>query len=79
MKNILIDLIKIYQKTLSPDHGFFKARWPHGYCRYHPTCSQYAIEAIEQHGIIGGTVLAVKRIVRCNPWAQPGVDPVPKV
>lgn len=79
MKTILINLIKLYQKTLSPDHGWFKAKWPHGYCRYHPTCSQYAIEAIQLNGSIRGSVQAAKRIIRCNPFAQPGVDPVPKL
>lgn len=79
MKYLLITLIKIYQKTLSPDHGWFKAKWPAGYCRYYPTCSQYGLEAIQTHGAIKGTALTAKRIVRCNPFAQPGVDPVPKL
>jgi uncharacterized protein len=79
MKTVLILLIKIYQKTLSPDHGLFRARWPHGYCRYHPTCSQYAIEAIELNGSFRGTIQASKRIARCNPFATPGVDPVTKL
>ncbi len=79
MKYALIYIIKIYQKTLSPDHGWFKAKWPAGYCRYYPTCSQYAIEALQAHGGLKGSVLAAKRIVRCNPFAQPGVDPVPKL
>ena len=79
MKIVLIKLITLYQRTLSPDHGWFRARWPAGYCRYHPTCSQYGKEAIEQHGAIRGSMLAAKRIARCNPFAQPGVDPVPKL
>lgn len=79
MKIILIKLIKIYQRTLSPDHGLFKARWPHGYCRYYPTCSQYAIEAIRLNGSIRGSWQAIKRVARCNPFAVPGVDPVPKL
>lgn len=79
MKTILIALIKLYQRTLSPDHGWFKARWPHGYCRFHPTCSQYAIDAIKLNGSLRGSLQAAKRIIRCNPFAQPGVDPVPKL
>lgn len=79
MKTILINLIKLYQKTLSPDHGFFKTRWSHGYCRYYPTCSQYAIEAIKLNGSIHGSMQATVRIIRCNPFTQPGVDPVPKL
>jgi putative membrane protein insertion efficiency factor len=79
MRTFLITLIKIYQKTLSPDHGWFRARWPHGYCRYHPTCSQYGIEAIQLNGSIRGSIQTAKRIARCNPFATPGVDPVPKL
>ncbi len=79
MKQILIQLIKLYQKTLSPDHGWFKSRWPYGYCRYHPTCSQYAIEALHEHGSVKGSWLTMKRIIRCNPFAQPGIDQVPKL
>ena len=47
-------------------------------CRHIPTCSNYAIEAIETHGSIYGTALAIKRILRCNPFTKPGYDPVPK-
>lgn len=47
-------------------------------CRFQPTCSQYAIEAIEAHGALGGSWLAVKRIARCNPWGPHGWDPVPE-
>jgi putative membrane protein insertion efficiency factor len=79
MKFILIKLIKIYQRTISPDHGWFRARWPYGYCRYHPSCSQYAIEALEKNGLWPGSIQAVKRILRCNPFAQPNIDPVPKL
>lgn len=70
IKAVLIFLIKTYQLTLSPRFG-------HGCCRYTPTCSQYAIEAIEIHGIIKGSLLAVLRIMRCNPLFKGGYDPVP--
>lgn len=79
MKQILIFTIKIYQKTLSPDHGWFRAKWPYGYCRYQPTCSQYAIDAINLHGSVKGSFKAGWRILRCNPFAQPGADPVTKL
>ena len=79
MKHILILIIKIYQKTLSPDHGLFRARWPYGFCRYYPSCSQYAVDALSEHGSVRGSYLAIKRIIRCNPFAQPGVDQVPKL
>jgi len=70
-------LVSIYQKTLSPDHGWFKSLHPVGYCRYHPTCSQYTREAILKYGLLRGTWLGSKRIIRCNPKSAGGFDPVP--
>jgi len=64
-----IALIKVYQFTLSPFLG--------KQCRFVPTCSQYGIEAIQKHGALKGSWLAIKRIVRCNPWGGSGYDPVP--
>lgn len=70
MKTILIKIIQFYQKYLSPLKG--KAT-----CIYTPTCSQYAIEALEKYGLIKGGLLAAWRILRCNPFAKGGYDPVP--
>lgn len=70
LQNLLILLIKFYQKVLSP-------LFP-GVCRYRPTCSQYMIEAIKIHGIIKGLYLGTKRILRCHPWGGSGYDPVPE-
>ena len=70
IKKVLIFLIKTYHMTLSP-------RFSHGSCRYTPTCSQYALEAIEIHGIFKGCLLAAWRILRCNPFSKGGWDPVP--
>ena len=70
IKKVLIFLIKTYQMTLSP-------RFSHGSCRYTPTCSQYALEAIEIHGIFKGCLLAAWRILRCNQFSKGGWDPVP--
>ncbi|MBM6949150.1 membrane protein insertion efficiency factor YidD [Mordavella massiliensis] len=70
MKKILIGMVKIYQKYLSPLKG-------HSTCIYFPTCSQYAVEAIEKYGALKGGLLAVWRILRCNPFAKGGYDPVP--
>lgn len=70
MKKILIGLVKTYQKYLSPLKG-------HSTCIYFPTCSQYAVEAIEKYGALKGGLLAVWRILRCNPFAKGGYDPVP--
>ncbi len=66
---ILVIPIKLYQILISPLIG------PN--CRYHPTCSQYSIEAINKHGPFKGTWLAIKRISRCHPWGGSGHDPVP--
>lgn len=69
MKKILIGIIKIYQKIPGPWH---KA------CRHIPTCSNYAIEAIDTYGPFKGGVMAIKRILRCTPWGTSGYDPVIK-
>lgn len=70
IKRIMIFLIRTYQLTLSP-------RFSHGACRFVPTCSQYAIEALQVHGIIKGSLLTIWRIMRCNPLVKGGYDPVP--
>ncbi|HBB37848.1 MAG: hypothetical protein UV82_C0005G0014 [Candidatus Magasanikbacteria bacterium GW2011_GWD2_43_18] len=70
-------LIRLYQKTLSPDHSFWaKKKNPYGYCRYFPTCSVYGYQAIEKYGVIRGGLKAVWRVLRCNPWSKGGVDEV---
>ena len=68
MKKASLFLIKLYQKIPGP--------W-HDNCRFTPTCSNYAIEAIERHGFIKGWFLSIKRILRCNPFGGYGYDPVP--
>ena len=70
MKKILILLIKFYQKFISP---MFPAK-----CRFYPTCSQYTLEAIKEHGAIKGTYLGIKRILKCHPFHEGGYDPIPK-
>jgi len=72
-----IKILRIYQLTLSPDHSWLKARRLVGACRFQPTCSSYAIEAIEKLGVWRGGWLAFKRLTRCNPFHQGGWDPVP--
>lgn len=76
LEELIIKLIKIYQKTLSRDHGFFKHLYPYGYCRFRPTCSEYTIQAIRKYGIIKGGIKAIWRIIRCNPWNKGGWDPL---
>lgn len=69
MKRLLLGLIKGYRYLLSPFLG--------PSCRFYPTCSAYAAEAIEAHGALRGSWLAVKRILKCHPWHPGGLDPVP--
>ncbi|MCK5416021.1 membrane protein insertion efficiency factor YidD [Candidatus Parcubacteria bacterium] len=75
-KYILIRILKFYQKTISFDHGFFKFLYPNGYCKYYPTCSNYAISAIEKYGFVKGGLKSIWRVLRCNPWSKGGYDPV---
>lgn len=77
MKNIFLIAIRVYQKTLSPDHGLMAWRHPEGWCRFTPTCSQFAYEAIARHGARQGLLLAIRRVGRCHPWHAGGYDPVP--
>lgn len=69
MRTILIALIRLYRLLLSPFLG--------PCCRFHPSCSAYAIEAIERHGALRGTMLAVRRVFKCHPFHPGGVDSVP--
>ena len=62
-------LIRLYQITLSPFIG--------GQCRYYPTCSHYGLEAYRQHGVLQGTVMTARRVLRCHPFSRGGYDPVP--
>ncbi|MFC1787601.1 membrane protein insertion efficiency factor YidD [Patescibacteria group bacterium] len=70
-------LIRLYQKTISFDHGIVSKFFPYGYCRFHPTCSEYCYQAISQHGVFKGSFLTFYRLFRCNPWSKGGEDPVP--
>ncbi|MBU6447966.1 membrane protein insertion efficiency factor YidD [Patescibacteria group bacterium] len=73
MARIVIYLIKIYQKSLSPDHGWFKHRHPQGYCKYYPSCSEYTKQSVQKYGIFG-LFKGFFRVLRCNPWSKGGVD-----
>ncbi|MFH0907003.1 MAG: membrane protein insertion efficiency factor YidD [bacterium] len=69
-KQFILFLIKIYQKTISPDHGWFPVLRLFGRCRHYPTCSQYTEQAIKKHGVIKGLWLGIKRISTCHPWSK---------
>ncbi len=69
-------LIRLYQKTLSPDHGPFRDYFPYRVCKFHPTCSQYGYDAIGKYGFVRGSIMACKRVLRCHPWSLGGHDPV---
>ena len=71
MKKLLIKAVRFYRKNISP-----AKRTP--CCRFYPTCSAYAIEALEIHGALKGSALSIWRILRCNPWSKGGYDPVPE-
>lgn len=69
MRHLLIGLLRIYRAVVSPLYGQV--------CRYHPSCSAYALEAVTTHGSARGTWLAMKRVAHCHPWSAGGYDPVP--
>ena len=70
MSFLILKIIRVYQKHLSPLLG--------PSCRFHPTCSEYALQAIETYGVFRGGFLAIKRVLKCNPWGGSGADPLPK-
>ncbi|WP_081697620.1 membrane protein insertion efficiency factor YidD [Marinobacter sp. ES-1] len=69
MRQLLLLPIRFYQYAISPMMA--------SHCRHYPTCSQYALEAIQHHGAVKGSYLAGARLLRCHPWAEGGYDPVP--
>ena len=69
-RNVGIAFLTAYRAVVSPLYG--------DVCRYHPSCSRYALEAVQQNGLLVGVALAAVRIVRCNPWSRGGVDDPPQ-
>lgn len=69
MRWLVASLLRLYRATISPMYGQV--------CRYHPSCSAYALEAVETHGALKGLWLAIRRLGRCHPWTSGGYDPVP--
>lgn len=75
-QHILILCVRLYRVTLSPAKTFLFG--PLSRCRFTPSCSEYALEALHRHGALAGAWLAAKRIARCHPWGGCGCDPVPE-
>ena len=71
MKKLLINIIKFYKKHISI---FFEKNGVK--CKFYPTCSEYAIQAINKYGILKGSIVSIKRIIRCNPFSKGGYDPL---
>ncbi len=71
IRDLLIAVVKAYRLVLSP--------WLGSACRFEPTCSRYALEALERHGAAAGSYLTLRRLARCHPWCAGGCDPVPAV
>ena len=71
MKKFIIKLIDLYKKAVSP---WLESRGVH--CKYYPTCSQYARQAIEKYGVVKGGILSIKRFLKCNPLSKGGYDPL---
>ncbi|MDF1486324.1 membrane protein insertion efficiency factor YidD [Ramlibacter sp. H39-3-26] len=69
MRRLLIALVRAYRLLLSP--------WLGSACRFEPTCSAYALQALERHGAVAGSCLVLRRLARCHPWCDGGHDPVP--
>lgn len=78
MTKIILKLIKLYQRTISPDHGFVFANSTMR-CRFYPSCSQYTYEAIERFGAGNGLAKGLMRILKCSPLSEGGVDLLPHV
>jgi putative membrane protein insertion efficiency factor len=70
-RRVVVGLLRLYQRVVSPLYG--------PTCRFYPSCSQYALVAVERHGVVRGAALAGWRLLRCNPWNAGGIDDVPPV
>jgi putative membrane protein insertion efficiency factor len=75
-KRLVLGLIRLYQKTLSFDHGIIGKIFGERFCRFYPTCSEYSYQAIAKYGVFRGSWIGAKRIIRCHPWNDGGYDPV---
>ena len=77
-KHSLLLLIRLYQKTLSTDHGLLGKILGERWCRFYPSFSEYSYQAINRFGIIKGFWISFKRVIRCHPWSKCGIDHIPE-
>lgn len=76
IKRFVLGFIRLYQKTLSFDHGIIGKVFGERFCRFYPSCSEYSYQAIERYGVLRGSWIGCKRIIRCHPWNDGGYDPL---
>ncbi len=76
LRYVALKSIRLYQRTLSPDHGIISKVTGEGFCKFEPTCSEYTHQAINKYGFFKGSYKGLWRILRCNPWNSGGNDPV---
>ncbi len=72
----ILKLIRLYQKTISPDQGWLKPFFPNGFCRFNPHCSEYCYQAVNKYGLFFGLIKCMFRVARCHPWSKGGNDPL---
>lgn len=75
-KRIVLGLIRLYQKTLSFDHGIVGKVFGERFCRFYPTCSEYTYQAVDKYGVVVGGFKGLRRVLRCHPWNDGGYDPL---
>ena len=78
LAEVAVFCIRLYQVFLSPDRNMIGWKAPYVGCRYEPSCSEYAIQAVRQYGLLKGSIASCKRILRCHPYAKGGYDPIIK-
>lgn len=74
MKKATINLIKVYKRAFSGLWGQLPLVFPYSQCKFYPTCSDYAVDSVDKHGVIKGLAKSFWRILRCNPWSKGGID-----
>jgi len=74
IRELLLICIRFYQNFFSPNHSWIKHHYPWGFCRFYPSCSQYAYDSIKRYGVNQGVWRAIKRLSKCHPWHPGGFD-----